>query len=51
MKVPKSVADLIEVFETLPGIGPKTAARLTYYLIHAPESISLRFFCLFMSCT
>ncbi len=40
MKVPKSVASLIEAFETLPGIGPKTAARLTYYLLHAPDSLS-----------
>lgn len=40
MKVPKSVASLIEVFENLPGIGPKTAARLTYYLLHAPDSLS-----------
>ena len=40
MKIPKSVAALIEVFEALPGIGPKTAARLTYYLLHAPDSLS-----------
>ena len=40
MKVPKSVADLIEAFESLPGIGPKTAARLTYYLLHAPDNLS-----------
>jgi recombination protein RecR len=40
MKVPKSVANLIEAFESLPGIGPKTAARLTYYLLHAPDTIS-----------
>lgn len=40
MKVPKSVANLIESFEALPGIGPKTAARLTYYLLHAPDAIS-----------
>lgn len=40
MKVPKSVASLIEAFEQLPGIGPKTAARLTYYLLHAPDSLS-----------
>ena len=40
MKVPKSVASLIEAFESLPGIGPKTAARLTYYLLHAPDSVS-----------
>lgn len=31
---------MIEAFEQLPGIGPKTAARLTYYLLHAPEGVS-----------
>lgn len=40
MKVPKSVASLIEAFEALPGIGPKTAARLTYYLLHAPDGVA-----------
>src|SRR3989344_9664346 len=35
-QVPKSVKNLIEAFERLPGIGPKTAQRLTYYLLHAP---------------
>ncbi|MBI3342310.1 recombination protein RecR [Candidatus Curtissbacteria bacterium] len=40
MKVPKSVASLIEAFESLPGIGPKTAARLTYYLLHAPDNLA-----------
>ena len=40
MKIPKSVASLIEAFEQLPGIGPKTAARLTYYLLHAPDTLS-----------
>ena len=41
--IPKSVQNLIEAFERLPGIGPKTAQRLTFYLLHAPieESISL----------
>ncbi|KKR83236.1 MAG: Recombination protein RecR [Candidatus Daviesbacteria bacterium GW2011_GWA1_41_61] len=34
--VPKVVKDLIEAFERLPGIGPKTAQRLTYHLLHAP---------------
>ena len=28
---------LIEEFHKLPGIGPKTAQRLTYYLIRMPE--------------
>jgi recombination protein RecR len=35
--IPKVVRDLIESFERLPGIGPKTAQRLTYYLLHAPK--------------
>src|SRR3989338_300208 len=34
--VPKVVQSLIEAFERLPGIGPKTAQRLTYHLLHAP---------------
>lgn len=40
VKVPKSVSEMIDAFEQLPGIGPKTAARLTYYLLHAPENLS-----------
>jgi recombination protein RecR len=32
------VARLIEAFARLPGIGPKTAQRLTYYLLRAPET-------------
>lgn len=35
--VPKVVRNLIEAFERLPGIGPKTAQRLTYHLLHAPK--------------
>ncbi len=31
------VARLIEEFHKLPGIGPKTAQRLTYYLIRMPQ--------------
>lgn len=30
------VARLIEEFSRLPGIGPKTAQRLTYFLLRAP---------------
>ena len=36
-RVPKSIQNLIEAFERLPGIGPKTAQRLTFYLLHAPK--------------
>ena len=31
------VARLVEAFARLPGIGPKTAQRLTFYLLRAPE--------------
>ena len=31
------VARLIEAFNRLPGIGPKTAQRLTYHLLRAPD--------------
>lgn len=37
MKLPRSIRNLIEAFERLPGIGPKTAARLSYYLLQSPE--------------
>jgi recombination protein RecR len=37
MKVPKAVQNLIESFERLPGVGPKTAQRLTFYLLHVPQ--------------
>ncbi len=32
------VAQLIEAFARLPGIGPKTAQRLTFYLLRAPDA-------------
>lgn len=38
MKLPKSVRQTIEQFEKLPGIGPKSAQRLAFYLLHNPES-------------
>ncbi|NMB70069.1 recombination protein RecR [candidate division WWE3 bacterium] len=37
MKIPTPILKLIESFERLPGIGPKTAQRLTFYLLHFPE--------------
>lgn len=40
MQIPKSVQACIEAFERLPGIGPKTAARLTYHLLRAPKQES-----------
>jgi len=38
MKIARPLRRLIEAFEKLPGIGPKTAQRLTYYLLHVPQA-------------
>lgn len=35
--VPKPVERLIEELNRLPGIGPKTASRLTFYLLRSPR--------------
>ena len=35
--VVEPVARLIEAFSRLPGIGPKTAQRLTFHLLRAPD--------------
>ncbi len=37
MQIPKTIQKLIESFEKLPGVGPKTAQRLTFYLLHVPQ--------------
>jgi recombination protein RecR len=39
--IPASVTRLIDEFSRLPGIGPKTAARLTYYLLRSPDEQAL----------
>ena len=38
--IPQPVERLIEAFSRLPGVGPKTASRLTYFLLRAPENES-----------
>jgi len=40
---PEPVARLIEEFRRLPGIGPKTASRLTFFLVRGPaeQAVSL----------
>lgn len=38
MKIPKSIQQVIESFEKLPGVGPKSAQRLTFYLLHVPQA-------------
>ena len=37
MKIPPSLEKLTEAFERLPGIGPKSAARLAFYLLRVPD--------------
>lgn len=39
--LPPSVTKLIDAFARLPGVGNKTASRLTYYLLRAPDDASL----------
>ncbi|MFC1727519.1 recombination mediator RecR [Patescibacteria group bacterium] len=39
MNLPRPIRKLIESFERLPGVGPKTAARLTFYLLHVPQEM------------
>ena len=41
MLLPAPIQDLIDAFTRLPGIGPKTASRLTFYLLRAPENLAL----------
>lgn len=38
--LPEPVFNLALALERLPGIGPKTASRLTFYLLRAPEEVS-----------
>lgn len=37
MNLPKAITDCIQAFERLPGIGPKTAQRLSFYLLRSPQ--------------
>jgi recombination protein RecR len=38
--LPDPIQNLILALERLPGIGPKTASRLAFYLLRAPEEVS-----------
>jgi recombination protein RecR len=38
--LPEPIQDLVNALSRLPGIGPKTASRLTFHLLRAPEDLS-----------
>jgi recombination protein RecR len=38
--LPAPIQNLINALERLPGIGPKSASRLAFYLLRAPEDLS-----------
>ncbi len=38
--LPEAILNLTNALERLPGIGPKTASRLTFFLLRAPEDLS-----------
>jgi recombination protein RecR len=40
MILPEPLQNLITALERLPGIGPKSASRLAFYLLRAPEDTS-----------
>jgi recombination protein RecR len=40
MILPEPIQDLINALSRLPGIGPKTASRLTFYILHAPDEVA-----------
>ncbi len=41
MQSPKPIRDLLGQLRKLPGIGPRTAERLTYWLLRAPREQSM----------
>lgn len=40
MNLPESIQSLITALERLPGIGPKSASRLAFYLLRATEDVA-----------
>ncbi len=41
MLIPEPVQRLIDAFSRLPGVGPKTASRLTFHLLRGDETLSV----------
>lgn len=40
MLLPGPIQNLITAFARLPGVGPKTASRLTFFLLKAPDDLA-----------
>lgn len=40
MILPAPIQNLIDAFSRLPGIGPKTASRLTFFVLNAPDEVA-----------
>jgi len=40
MLLPESIQSVINALERLPGIGPKSASRLAFYLLRVPDDVS-----------
>jgi recombination protein RecR len=38
--LPEPIQRLVDAFSRLPGIGPKTASRLTFYLLRAQDNLN-----------
>ena len=41
MLIPESVQRLIDALSRLPGVGPKTASRLTFHLLRGDETLAV----------
>jgi recombination protein RecR len=40
MSLPEPIQNCVNAFSRLPGVGPKTASRLTFFLLRAPADFS-----------
>ncbi len=40
MLIPEPVQRMIDAFSRLPGVGPKTASRLTFYLLRGEDTLA-----------
>lgn len=41
MILPAPIQNLVDAFSRLPGVGPKTASRLTFFLLNSPDELAV----------